>query len=191
MADNETSSSERYPEELERLFENLFVTRFDRIRYFFVSHGCSDPDSRDLTQEVFIAAYKGLGSFRFAADPSTWLLKIARHNLLNFLRSRRAIKRSMVEVADTDEHPLGELPDAAGVSPESRLSSEQAVGRVEAAIDALPPQMRQCLRLRIRGLEYHEIAALMNLSIETVKSHLYQARSRLRPRLEGGDGGVS
>jgi RNA polymerase sigma-70 factor, ECF subfamily len=165
-----------------KLFEQLFADRYSAIRYFFVRQGCSAEDSRDLAQEVFISAYNSFKAFRYEADPKTWLLRIAHNKLLNFLRHKRAVKR--LEPAGPAKHDEAteEPPDSAGRTPESELVSMQETESIWSAIRVLPPKMRQCLELRISGLEYHEIAQLMGLSIETIKSHLHQARARLRPK---------
>lgn len=165
-----------------KLFEQLFDERYSAIRFFFVRQGCSAEDSRDLAQDVFIAAYKGFKDFRHEAELHTWLLRIAQNKLLNFIRHKRAGKRFEPEVALQHDEAPEEPPDPAGRTPESELVSAQETARLLSAVQALPPKMRQCLELRISGLEYHEIANLMGLSIETIKSHLHQARARLRPK---------
>jgi RNA polymerase sigma factor (sigma-70 family) len=63
--------------------------------------------------------------------------------------------------------------------------TDEQLGILQHALAELPEQMRQCVRLRLKDdLKYKEIAEVMKISIETVKSHLYQAKKRLRPLLE-------
>ncbi len=171
-----------------RSFEALFAEQFPAVKYFFIRQGCTEEDSRDLTQEVFIAAFRGLKDFRGEADPKTWLLRIARNRMLNFLRGRRAAKRFEPQPA-TGSDEIGELPDLESRNPEQDALAGEQLGQIHSAIGELPKRMRQVLELRIQGLEYHEIAGLMNLSIETIKSHLHQARARLRPKPGVGPSG--
>jgi RNA polymerase sigma-70 factor (ECF subfamily) len=66
----------------------------------------------------------------------------------------------------------------------SAITREQ-YGILREALAELPEQMRQCVRLRLKDdLKYKEIAEVMKISIETVKTHLHHAKKRLRPRLE-------
>lgn len=170
-----------------RLFEKLFEERFGAVKLFFSRQGCSEEDSRDLTQEVFIAAYKGLPGFRFECEPTTWLLRIARHRLLNFVRSNNSGKRRQPEGIPDEEDGI-EPPDPSGRTPESEILSAEEIRQIEFAVSSLPTKMRTCLELRMSGLEYHEIAERMGLSIDTIKSHLHQARARLRPQTGSGSG---
>lgn len=168
-----------------RFFEELFDGHFASVKYFFLRQGCSEDDSRDLTQEVFVAVHRGLRNFRGESEPRTWLLRIARNRLLNFLRGRRAAKRFEPQPASGGEE-IAELPDYEARSPEDELISSERLEQIWGSIAQLPPRMRKVLELRIQGLEYHEIAGHMSLSIETIKSHLHQARARLRPQSQMG-----
>lgn len=181
MADDQTRARPLDEQDC-RSFEELFTGHFAAVKYFFIRQGCSEEDSRDLTQEVFFAVHRALSGFRGEADPRTWLLRIARNRLLNFLRDRRAVKRFEPQPAGGDE--LGELPDHDARNPEDELISDEQLRQIRESIAALPPKMRQVVQLRIQGREYREIADRMGLSIETIKSHLHQARARLRPKGE-------
>jgi RNA polymerase sigma factor (sigma-70 family) len=78
-----------------------------------------------------------------------------------------------------------ELVSGEGTALDSMIERERRAALLKA-LKELPPQMRICCELRyIRGLKYHEIAAVMKVSIETVKAHLHQARKRLQEILNG------
>jgi RNA polymerase sigma-70 factor (ECF subfamily) len=165
-----------------------------RIRRFFESKRITPEEARDLTQETFLRVFRGEGEFENRAQLEAWLFEIAANVRHNVLRGRAALKRAGIEVS-LDEPGLGgvdreeEIADPALVDGEQDaltavITREQVEG-LRAALAELPLQMRQCLRLRLhQDLKYKEIAEIMRISIDTVKSHLYQAKQRLREQLE-------
>ena len=67
----------------------------------------------------------------------------------------------------------------------ARAITREQLGILQGALAELPEQMRQCVCFRLQGdLKYREIAEVMQISIQTVKSHLHHAKKRLRPMLE-------
>lgn len=150
---------------------------------FFARRGFSPEDCRDLTQEVFLGIYSGIGSFRREAGFETWMWKIATNAYRKRRRWRTAAKRAGPEV------PLEETVEAAEASVASASSEDEILERERAdllseAIRGLPDQMRKCLMLRVyQDLKYREIAVTMGLSTETVKAHLFQARRKLQHEL--------
>lgn len=173
----------------EELFRGLFDAHFRAVSGYFAARGTSLDDALDLAQETFLQAYRGLDRFRGEASAKTWLFSIARNVWLSALRSRAAAKRDGVRVPLDEAH----LPVAAGERSAGREGSQPLAGvlqreRVEQlreALAALPPQMRQCVMLRLfQGLRYREIAAVLRIAEATVKNHLFQAKRRLTALLE-------
>ena len=192
ILDAEADSVPIMPERHDQLAD-LFETYAPAIRHFFSRRGFSPEDCRDLTQDTFLKAHQGLGTFREQADLRTWLLAIAANVWKNDLRSRQAAKRAAVKTVSLDDTVVEAAPpeDApASVGPRQPPSPLQTVlkqegrRRLRAAIDELPPRMRQCVLLRVeRGLKYREVAAILQVSVDTVKTQLHQARQRLREAL--------
>lgn len=178
--DNESASQTR---DLD--FGHLFEKYYRPVAAYFKHRGVPPEDCRDLAQETFVRAYRGLDKFRGDSSRKTWLFKIARHTYLNSLRSRKTQKRDADEVSLQQSQEAGlqvatsKSPSDATQDPEENLLSEEHVTLLRDALGRLPPQMRQCLILQQQGLNYREIATLMGVSIETVKSHLHQVRRRL------------
>jgi RNA polymerase sigma-70 factor, ECF subfamily len=181
--------------EREEAFERIFRRYYQPLYYFFHSHKCPDDLSQELVQEAFVRVYRSLPEFRGDARFDTWLYQIAANLFRNTLRERSALKRFGTEIpldplyapleANVNPREADADPWASGEpSPlESLLGEERAVVLREA-IQRLPIQMRRCAFLRIEsGLRYREIATLMNVSIDTVKTHLYQARQKLKSEL--------
>jgi RNA polymerase sigma-70 factor, ECF subfamily len=174
--------------EREEAFERIFRRYYKPLYYFFRKRGCPDDQCQELAQEAFVRVYRSLPEFRGDSRFDTWLYQIASNLFRNMLRERSALKRYGTEI------PLDPLyePAAAEADPwESRDPSplENLLGVERAdllrqAIQKLPRQMQRCVFLRIdAGLRYREIATLMNVSIDTVKAHLFQARQKLKSEL--------
>ena len=170
-------------------FKRLYDLHYRRVRSFFHQLRFTHEESRDLTQEVFYRVSKSIASFRGDSSFAWWVLEIAGNIYRNEIRRRSAEKRDglekSLEVAVADERDHRELSLQSGeLNPlEAALKKEQQA-RYRSALKELPTQMRYCCQLRYeQDLKYHEIAILMDISIETVKAHLYQARKRLALKL--------
>lgn len=173
-------------------FRRLF-DRYGRAVYaFFANRGFSREESLDLTQETFLRVYKSIGGFRGEVEFKSWLLRIAANLWKNEVRRRSADKRDAIEVSLEDD-AAGAARAAAGAGrlaatrpdPLDEALAAERVRVVHALVRQLPPQMRRCVLLRIgQELKYQEIAGVMQLSIDTVKSQLAQARQRLKSELD-------
>jgi len=166
-------------------FQELFAAYYRPVRYYFANRGFSVEECFDLAQETFLKAFKGHKDFRGDASVRTWIFQIANNVWLNEIRRRNAVKRSAKEVSIEDAFPLGKAanPSLEGDDADQLdgVLAEERAEILRQALEGLPPQMRRCIFLRIdQDLKYREIADLMHLSIETVKSHLHQARQRLK-----------
>jgi RNA polymerase sigma-70 factor (ECF subfamily) len=134
----------------------------------------------DLAQDTFLRAFRALP--RYASDGrakfSTWLVTIATRLALNELRRRAWVVQPVDTVID-------DFADARDPTKQSQI-----VGRgVAAAIESLSPPLRAAFLLReIHGLDYAEIAEVLEIDLGTVKSRLNRARSRLREAIGDPDG---
>ena len=168
------------------VFEELFEEYSGAVVAYFRRQGISREQALELGQETFLRAWKGRGEFRADAAGSTWLFTIARHVLLNFWRDRQAKKREGLTLSLDQQQAPGVLEQRrqSEASPEADALGREKEELLHRELAKLPQQMRQCLELRLGDLKYREIAVILGLSIETVKSHLYQARQRLKADLE-------
>jgi len=137
----------------------------------------SDADAEDVVQDAYLRALRFFSSLR-SDDARAWLLTIVRNTWYG--RCSRAGARLTAEFDDT-EH---DRPDD-GLGPEALAMQQQAVERVQRAIQELPVDFREVVVLReLEGLSYKEIAAVVGIPIGTVMSRLARARERLLAILE-------
>jgi len=163
--------------------EELFRRYYRPVVAFFVRRGFSSDESRDLAQETFCRVYRYSERFRGDSAETTWLFQIAGNLYKNTLRSLSAQKRDREEVSLESVEPSLVDMETSGDVLSTMLMGERA-RLLREALEELPPQMKRAVDLRVEGdLKYREIAEEMNISIETVKAHLYQARQHLRDRL--------
>jgi RNA polymerase sigma-70 factor (ECF subfamily) len=156
------------------------------VYFLFWRQGFRNDHCHDLAQETFLRAYKSRDTFRGEARLDTWIFQIARNVGLNELRSWTTQKREASEVSLNDDEsgaPIAIL-DPMAVGPLEAMLDQERSGVLRAALEALPPQMRRCVQLRLdQDLKYREIADLLDISIDTVKAHLFQARQQLKEKL--------
>jgi RNA polymerase sigma-70 factor (ECF subfamily) len=167
-------------------FRQVFERYQPSVYAFFKRKGLTQEECLDLTQETFFRVYKSIQGFRGDASLDTWIRRVATNLWCNEIRRRKTEKRDASEVSLEAElekgHPLPAETGARGAL-EGLLDDEQR-RKLRRAMDGLPEKMRRCLVLRIdQGLKYREIAVLMQVSIDTVKAHIFQARTRLAREL--------
>ena len=131
----------------------------------------SRPAAEDLAQEVFLELYKSLPRIESAAHATSWLRKVTSHRCIDEIRRRQHRPEFQVE----------ELPDR-GAAPVAReLFLED---RLQRLLTGLPPRARMVVVLRFQEeLEPSEIAAALDMPVNTVKSHLRRSLAVLRAKL--------
>ncbi|HEX8602770.1 MAG TPA: RNA polymerase sigma factor RpoE [Pseudoduganella sp.] len=170
---------------------DLLVSKYQRRLMRLVSHIVHDPaEAEDVVQESFIKAYRALRHFRGDSAFYTWLYRIGINTAKNFLvtQSRRTSTSSEIDAEGAEAFDESEnLRDIN--TPESMLASKQIAETVNAAMDALPIDLRTAILLReIEGMTYEEISESMSCPIGTVRSRIFRAREviadKLRPLLD-------
>ncbi|MBK7415561.1 MAG: RNA polymerase sigma factor RpoE [Dechloromonas sp.] len=174
----------------QRAFD-LLVSKYQRKLGRLLSRFIRDPaEVEDVSQEAFIKAYRALPSFRGDSAFYTWLYRIGINTAKNYLVSqgRRAPTSTSFDAEEAEGfEDAGQLRDIN--TPESLLLTKQIGETVNAAMDALPEELRTAIVLReIDGMSYEEIAGMMDCPIGTVRSRIFRAReavaARLRPLLD-------
>jgi RNA polymerase sigma-70 factor, ECF subfamily len=167
------------------LYELLLRRHNQRVYRAIRSVIRDEAEAEDVMQQAYVLAYVHLDQFAGTARFSTWLVRIAINEAL-----RRARTRShLVLVADDPEEagaamnkPMG------GRTPEEEVESREMVALVERALDDLPEMYRTVIVLReVEGLSTAEVAEIVGVSEDVVKTRLHRARGLLESRVRDGD----
>jgi RNA polymerase sigma-70 factor (ECF subfamily) len=180
----------------QKAFE-LLVIKYQRRIQRLIGRMVRDVDLvEDIAQETFIRAYRALAQFRGEAQFYTWLYRIAvntaKKSLMDLKRNPTVSENSFKSGDDDETSPL-ENELTSSETPEAVLASKEIAQMVNAAMDALPEELRQAISLReIEGLSYEEIAEVMSCPIGTVRSRIFRAReaisAKIKPLLENQSG---
>ena len=149
--------------------------------YRFGMRMCGEPeDAKDVLQETLFAAARNLPEFRGGSSVTTWLYAIARSFCV---KKRRTSKFAPQGLDSLDADGVGEVADPRR-SPHDEAAGQQLEARLAEAIGALEPMYREVLVLRdVEGLPAAEVAEVLGLSVEAVKSRLHRARVAVRERI--------
>ena len=176
-------------------FDTLYKEHVDLI-YRFAYRLCGEVEAaKDLAQETFLNAYRGLGQFRGDAQISTWLYTIASRACLRMRRRRKGApdrELSLDEFIPTTEGEFRLQIPVDSLNPEDALQNKQLHAALDAAIAQLPKPYKMVLVLRdMEGLSAKEVGTIMGLNERAVKSRLHRARLFVRRELSArgiGDG---
>jgi RNA polymerase sigma-70 factor (ECF subfamily) len=161
---------------------------YERRLYHLALHYCRDAhDAEDLTQEVWLKAYRSLNSFRGDSSFYTWLRRIAINTFLNHQRDANVSVSANAPVMKGESVPLDEvyeLPDERTRNAEEVMQQKQLVGQVTRALAELTPQQRLIFLLKHREeMSVEEISRECNVSTGTVKKSLFRAVHKIREHL--------
>ncbi len=167
-------------------FEELITRYRGRVYGMTLNMTGSDADARDLSQEVFIKAWRALPGFEARAQFFTWIYRITQNVVIDWSRKRRI--RPGTEFNDE----LAAAPEAAAVtvphgevSPDRALENRELGKRIREALAQLTPEHRAVVLLKeVDGLSYQEIADTVGCAIGTVMSRLFNARKKLQELLK-------
>ena len=164
---------------------NQLVSRWERTIYALAYRTLGrEEDARDVVQEAFLRAYRGLRGFKGEAKFSSWLYRITLNLCRDWIRRERRAPvvqppegKDAVDIADAQASPSESVEDLV-----ARREMSRAVAR---AMADLPEEQRTAILLKeYHGLTFQEIADQLNCPLSTVKTRLYQGLSVLRRRLD-------
>ena len=164
---------------------NQLVARWERPIYALAYRTLGrEEDARDVVQEAFLRAYRGLKGFKGQAKFSSWLYRIT----LNLCRDwmRKARRAPLIQVPETEDGlDMAEQMPSPAESVEELVNRRQMSAAVARAMAELPDEQRVAILMKeYHGLTFQEIADALDCPLSTVKTRLYQGLSVLRRRLE-------
>ena len=171
-----------------RAYDALVIRHQGRIYAMIRNMVKNDADAWDLSQEVFVKAWRALPRFEARARFSTWLFRIAHNSVYDWVRKRKIestgelndeiFNRDSIDLSAQTAPSFVELPDDALSNTELREKIEEALGKLSA-------EHREAVVLKdVQGLSYKEIAEVMDCTLGTVMSRLYYARQKLQALLK-------
>jgi RNA polymerase sigma-70 factor (ECF subfamily) len=161
------------------------VTYYHAPVYAVISGILRNPnDASDVTQEVFLKAFRGIRAFRHGSTLKTWLYRIAVRESLNYKRWFWRHLRFQSSIEEEQLYGSAEVEDG-GASPFDELASREIQQVVQQALGEVQPVFRAAVILRdLEGLSYEEVAEVLDVSVGTVKSRILRGRRMLREILE-------
>ena len=165
------------------------VRRYQRPVFSLIYRMVRDRETaEDLAQETFVKVLNAIDSYRPEHKFSSWIFKIANNAAIDHLRRREPDLLSLdgapdAVSAERQEATTLQVRDQ-GESPLDELEARELGSHIETAIARLRPEYRACIMLRhVEGWAYEEIAAILDLPLGTVKTHIHSARAELRDML--------
>ena len=174
-------------------FEPIFRRYYPSLYNFLANQPAFRELAEDLAQEALVKAWKRIRQFRFQSSFGAWVRQIGENEWKNAVRSQAAAKRggSLTRVAEMEPGEEAEpipppgLLSREGLTPEELALRRERGRALYEAMEGLPAGMRRAVELRVgHDLKYREIAALMGVGLNTVRSQLHEAKNHLRPVLE-------
>jgi RNA polymerase sigma-70 factor, ECF subfamily len=165
---------------------DCLVTHYHASVYNLAYGILSDAaDAADVTQEVFLCAFKGIRGFRRGSSLKTWLYRISVRQALNHRRWCWRHHRDQISIdAGPEECDLSMHLTDAEPNAFEQLATRETQAVVRKALSVVPALFRSAVILRdLEGLSYEEIAEIMDVSVGTVKSRILRGRRLLREAL--------
>lgn len=167
----------------------LLVLKYQRRIQRLISRFVRDADMvEDIAQETFIRAYKALHQFRGDAQFYTWLYRIAVNTAKKYLIESKhdpLLAQGVPSSDEEDETSWKKNEPSTDEGPEALLAAKEIAQVVNAAMEALPQELRQAVILReIEGMSYDDIALAMDCPVGTVRSRIFRAREAISQRIK-------
>lgn len=171
-------------------FEEIVETNKKKVFYLAYNLTGSMPDAEDLSQEVFLKAYKNIGKFKGEASLSSWLYRIT---LNAFLDRKRKVSFQVEKEQRTLEDNEGvitgthgdTMPGTMPMNPEKFAESQQIQKHIETALEQLSPKERTVFVMRhYQDMPGKQVGELLNISEGTVKTFLFRAIKKLQTLLQ-------
>lgn len=150
----------------------------------YLTHFSGEAEAADLTQAVFLKVSQSLDSFRLESSLSTWIYRIATNTAIDHAASSLTKQKNsewFLEIETT----VDDFPDSSSQGTEREYIRREMNACIRGVVDQLPENYRMVLLLgEFEELSNAEIAAILDISLDTVKIRLHRARTALRKAME-------
>lgn len=161
------------------VYESLFSEYYEDLVHFAECHIFNQQASEDLVQDLFVHIWEEAIRINIKISIKAYFYQAIRNRCLNHLKSLKV----------KDKHNLLYINSFLNGDDEAELYDPEIIIGIKEAIDDLPPQMSKVFQLKmVEGLKQEEIAAELNISVNSVKTHLKRARVKLRESLKQKSG---
>jgi RNA polymerase sigma-70 factor, ECF subfamily len=142
----------------------------------------NEEDARDVVQEAYLRAWKGIPRFRGDAAFPTWMYRITANASYTLVERRRRRRTTVLDDVDPIDRRLDAQPD-------TLAESSAGLGELSSALDQLPPSLRTLVILKdVYGLSHEDIADELGISVAAAKVRLHRGRKRMREILDEAEG---
>ena len=164
------------------------VQKFHRPMIAFMYRMCHNQAlAEELAQEVFLRVYRSRKSYAAEAKFTTWLYRIATNLAVNHARDHKVERSGKVVSLDEPDEESGTTPDVADMhlNAEQQMLRQERLAAIKKHVLALPEKQRAAVMMhKYQGMDYREIASVLELSESATKSLLFRAYEALRERLK-------
>ena len=205
MQDKDKFLIERFQQGDNKAFDELVRKYQNKIYQLAYNFTHNVEDALDLSQEIFLRAFKSLEGFKQQSNFYTWLYRIAQNLGIDYTRSKkRCLKTvSLTEYMSSEKYyetksavnavnrktkssvsEANILSNVAFASPSNLVEAKELESKITNAIDMLPPRQKSAFILRYyEDLDLNNIAEILGCKVGTVKAHLSYARDALKKKL--------
>ena len=170
-----------------RAFDQLVTRHRGKIYAMILNMVKNDADAWDLSQEVFVKAWKALPKFESRARFSTWLFRISHNTVYDWMRKRRIETEGELndELFDADQiDSTAATSPKRGQRPDEMMQQSELQAEIDSALSKLSAEHREVILLReVQGMDYKEIAEVTESTMGTVMSRIFYARKKLQTYL--------
>lgn len=169
-------------------FDQLVTRHRGKVYAMIVNMIHNDADAWDLAQDAFVKAWKALPKFEHRAQFSTWLFRISHNVVYDWMRKKKVqsegeLDDQMLDTTriDSSAYTAPKIP----ARPDEILGQSERRSEIEHALGQISTEHRETILLReVQGMDYNEIAEIMECSKGTVMSRLFYARKKLQTLLK-------
>ena len=172
---------ERFQNGEKDVFNELVIKYQGKIYNLVYKYVSNSETARDLSQEIFIKAFRALPRFKRQSAFYSWLYRIAINLCIDFIRQqKRGQTLSFEDLGGNDEVMFNDVSPL----PPDQVEAKELGHIIGKAVEQLPPKQQRVFNLRYHhGLQLKEIAAQLDRSEGTIKAHLHHAHKRLQTLL--------